>query len=423
MKKLILSILAVVLLVLMMVSCGDDTIGKQGESNADFPIITPSDQPCTHEAVIDPATEATCTIAGKTEGSHCSKCGKVLQAQEDIPANGHDFSAATCTKAQTCNLCGVTDGESLGHSYDEATCTAPKTCKRCNDTDGQANGHEFEKATCVSASKCKNCGTAKGTALGHCFEFPEGAACTDRVNCTRCNVKGTATLGHLMVEATCTEPSYCSRCGKEEGAPRGHYFMEADCYYAKTCLRCDITEGQPLAHQYTDATCTNSEYCILCWIEGDKALGHNYKNGQCTRCKQDDPEVLLENLHVIDQNSYNGLKKNFTDTFGYTYNKAFEYHQGNYNERSVFSIYSLKRMYSKFSGSFVSGNDMNDSVTFEIYVDDERVFSFEGFTKTTEKIDFEIDVVGASKLEIRSNSGYHYTTHFAIVDVKLAKAQ
>ncbi len=37
-----------------------------------------------HDAVIDPAVEPTYTQSGKTEGSHCGVCGKVLVAQENI---------------------------------------------------------------------------------------------------------------------------------------------------------------------------------------------------------------------------------------------------------------------------------------------------------------------------------------------------
>ncbi len=41
-----------------------------------------------HEPIIDPAIAPTATETGKTEGSHCVICGKVLKAQEIIPATG-----------------------------------------------------------------------------------------------------------------------------------------------------------------------------------------------------------------------------------------------------------------------------------------------------------------------------------------------
>ncbi len=89
-----------------------------------------------HQEVIDPAVEPTETEEGKTEGSHCSVCGKVLKEQQIIPATGkpdeheHKYEMkvtkeATCTeegiKTYTCS-CGKEYTEkiaALGHKYVE----------------------------------------------------------------------------------------------------------------------------------------------------------------------------------------------------------------------------------------------------------------------------------------------------------------
>ena len=42
-----------------------------------------------HVAVKDRAVKPTCTEAGLTAGKHCKFCGKVLKAQEKVPATGH----------------------------------------------------------------------------------------------------------------------------------------------------------------------------------------------------------------------------------------------------------------------------------------------------------------------------------------------
>ena len=44
-----------------------------------------------HTPVTDSAIAATCTEAGKTEGSHCSVCNAIIVAQEDIAPLGHDL--------------------------------------------------------------------------------------------------------------------------------------------------------------------------------------------------------------------------------------------------------------------------------------------------------------------------------------------
>lgn len=53
---------------------------------------------CEHVEVIDAAVEPTCTEKGLTEGKHCSKCGKILKAQTEIDALGHDFKNGVCTR-------------------------------------------------------------------------------------------------------------------------------------------------------------------------------------------------------------------------------------------------------------------------------------------------------------------------------------
>lgn len=70
-----------------------------------------------HTIVTDKAVAATCTTAGKTEGSHCSVCGKVIKAQTEIKVKGHvagdwitDKAAAVGVKGRkhrSCTVCGA----------------------------------------------------------------------------------------------------------------------------------------------------------------------------------------------------------------------------------------------------------------------------------------------------------------------------
>ena len=61
-------------------------------SNAGYTFLTPH----VHTIVTQPAVEATYTEPGKTEGSYCPECGKVLAEQEDVPALGEkDFTFTT----------------------------------------------------------------------------------------------------------------------------------------------------------------------------------------------------------------------------------------------------------------------------------------------------------------------------------------
>ncbi len=61
------------------------------------------DDTCEHVEEIIPASPATCTETGLSEGKKCSKCGETLVAQTVIAALGHTFADGKCT------VCGEAD--------------------------------------------------------------------------------------------------------------------------------------------------------------------------------------------------------------------------------------------------------------------------------------------------------------------------
>ena len=110
-----------------------------------------------HTDVIDAAQEATCTMAGKTEGTHCSVCGTVTKEQERIAPKGHEFgdwytvteSTETIKGSQRrdCVNCEAYETDELplkGHEYQfvekiDPTCTEQGysiyQCVDCKDID------------------------------------------------------------------------------------------------------------------------------------------------------------------------------------------------------------------------------------------------------------------------------------------------
>lgn len=62
-----------------------------------------------HEAVIDKAVAATCTKEGKTQGSHCDICNKVIIPQETVPKTEH-IAVTDKAVAPTCVSSGKTEG-------------------------------------------------------------------------------------------------------------------------------------------------------------------------------------------------------------------------------------------------------------------------------------------------------------------------
>ena len=189
-----------------------------------------------HTEVVDAAVAPTCIEPGKTEGSHCSVCGDVIVAQEEIPALGHDWDDNEITKAATCTEDGVL-------TYFCARCDAAKT--EVIPATGHTEVVDAAVApTCTESGKtegshCSVCGDIivaqeEVPALGHDWgdgEITKVATCTEEgemtYTCGRCNETRTEVIpatGHTIVtdEAvapTCTEPgltegSHCANCGE-----------------------------------------------------------------------------------------------------------------------------------------------------------------------------------------------------------------
>ena len=130
-----------------------------------------------HTEVADAAVEATCETAGKTEGSHCTTCGKVLKAQETIPVKGHTAVTdagvkATCetarkTEGSHCTTCGKvlkaqTTIAATGHIWSawkttsEATVFAAakqqRSCTICKKTETRTVGKKLTKVLKLNVS-------------------------------------------------------------------------------------------------------------------------------------------------------------------------------------------------------------------------------------------------------------------------------
>ena len=288
------------------------TIGAFSGVDKTIPVCVPSDYSSNswcgftnlykgHDIVTDPAT-VTCTEAGLTEGSHCSKCGRVFVAQEEVAALGHTVVAdvaidPTCTEpgktaGKHCSICNaVLEGleviPATGHTYSNTitapTCTAvgftTHTCSVCEYTyysdTIDAKGHkadsvEFENiipATCTAAGSKDSV-----------------------VFCSVCEVelsrdeKEIAALGHTysstVTAPTCTAVGYtthtCSVC---------EYTYYSDTVDAKG-HKADSVEFENVV----PATCTadgskdSVVFCSVCEVElsrekrGIPALGHSYSS-------------------------------------------------------------------------------------------------------------------------------------------------
>ena len=206
MKKYLLIVLSILLLLCMLVSCGD---------NSTTPDNTDDLPEHVHNVVVDAAKEATCIEKGLTEGKHCSECGEILVKREEVPLKLHtydDDNDAICNVCDferycvhrntqkldaieaTCTSTGLTEGEQcldceeiiteqtivgmFEHDYSIVAVTAP-TCEQ--------DGFTTYECAC-GASYTDNEVSALGHSYGSWYMYRDDTTPIEgegRRNCTR----------------------------------------------------------------------------------------------------------------------------------------------------------------------------------------------------------------------------------------------
>lgn len=254
-----------------------------------------------------------------SDGTHhwheCTAGGCTLTAGTANSEKGgykeHDWTAANCTTAKTCSICGKTEGSALGHDWADATCTTPKTCKRtgCTATDGSPLGHDWDTVWTTDNNqhwhKCNRTGcTAIKDAANH---IPDRTAATedDPIKCTECGKVLTPALGHVHTShltsvaakaPTCTAPGNAAywKCSCDK------LFSDAT---ATTETTLAAVTKSALGHDHSGpwVTTDENEHWKVCAREGcneqlDKAVhtpsawvnvGDGHHHQTCTVCERE----------------------------------------------------------------------------------------------------------------------------------------
>lgn len=254
-----------------------------------------------------------------SDGTHhwheCTAEGCTLTAGTANSEKGgyeeHNWTAANCTTAKTCSICGKTEGSALGHDWADATCTAPKTCKRtgCTATDGSPLGHDWDTVWMIGDDqhwhKCNRTGcTVINDAANH---IPDRTAATedDPVKCTECGKVLTPALGHVHTShltsvaakaPTCTAPGNAAywKCSCDK-------LFSDDTATTETTLAAVTKAALGHDHNGPWVTTDEKEHWKVCAREGcneqlDKAVhtpsawvnvGDGYHHQTCTVCERE----------------------------------------------------------------------------------------------------------------------------------------
>lgn len=223
----------------------------------------------------------------------------------------HNWTAANCTTAKACSICGKTEGSALGHDWADATCTAPKTCKRtgCTATDGSPLGHDWDTVWTIGDDqhwyKCNRTGcTVINDAANH---IPDRNAATedDPVKCTECGKVLTPALGHVHTSHLISVAAKAPTCT----APGNAAYWKCSCdklfsdETATTETTLAAVTKAALGHDHNGpwVTTDEKEHWKVCAREGcneqlDKAVhtpsawvnvGDGYHHQTCTVCERE----------------------------------------------------------------------------------------------------------------------------------------
>ena len=243
-----------------------------------------------HSVVTDNAVAATCTTTGLTAGTHCSRCGTIINEQEEVSATGHNYNSIVTSP--TCKNMGYTTF----------------TCSKCGDSyradyTETTTDHNY-KSTVTLAPTCSKTGIRTFTC----------SICGDKYNQVISKVEHTPVVDNA-VSATCvatglTAGSHCSACGKiitaqEEVPATGHNYNNVvvtapSCrdqgYTTHTCSKC----GDSYRTDYTQTTSNHSYKSAVtraatCSLTGIKTF-------TCSICgdKYTEAIPMIEHIAVTD---------------------------------------------------------------------------------------------------------------------------
>ncbi|MGN1041876.1 MAG: InlB B-repeat-containing protein, partial [Christensenellales bacterium] len=186
-----------------------------------------------HTEVIDEETESTCTVAGLTEGKHCSVCGVITKAQEAKPLANHTEVIDEETES-TCTVAGLTQGKH---------CSVCGVITQAQEAKPLANHTEV-----IDEAHPSTC-TVQGVTEGkHCSVCGETIVSQTRL----------PLVPHIPgPEATCEDDQVCLSCGRVIDAAH-HIWSEDYKLVYDTVGGSFEEEGEAQASQY------HAKYCTVC---------------------------------------------------------------------------------------------------------------------------------------------------------------
>jgi hypothetical protein len=233
-----------------------------------------------HTEVTDNAVPATCTDTGLTEGKHCSVCKEVIVKQQVVPANGHAVVIDKGYK-ETCETAGLTDGSHCSVCGEILT----------NQEVIPASGHQWDLGVITTEPTCEEFGVRTFTCYICDGQYTEQI---DKLGHDIVVIHGTAAT---CTESGLTDGAVCSRCDHVEipqevipatGHPFGDWIQDPD-NPDKIYRLCDICGyKEESEHRWDTGTVTLEPTCTE---EGERVL-------HCLDCGAEKTESIPASRHL-----------------------------------------------------------------------------------------------------------------------------
>ena len=234
-------------------------------------ITPPASMVCDHNVVKDAAVAATCTTDGLSAGSHCSKCGVVLEAQTVIPATGHTYTAtstpANCKDYELfhykCSKCG--------HSYDISAdqLSSWSETKPLGVPESQIQTKtQYRYADCTSTTWSENgtgsvqyvnswpSGFSTSSSLYTKYNKKSSKVSDSETTTTKTVVNSDKVTGYLYYHWCYTDSYYCV-------AEKSGSYTTFHAYYSTSdpdSYTCDTSD---MSYKTSHSTCSNSEWWFV----------------------------------------------------------------------------------------------------------------------------------------------------------------
>ena len=116
--------------------------------------------------------------------------------------------------------------------------------------------------------------------------------------------------------------------------------------------------------------------------------------------------VELADLHTMDSYEYEIVDTLLTDSYGDKYRGNIVEFDGGYVDEGGYAVYDLNGQYGKFTGKLVTSERTRRSagINLAIIADGKQIYSKAEITKQTPMEEFQLDLTGVGKLEIKTSS-------------------